>query len=431
MEPQPQLTQWFELQLMQLGIIEEPKPYLVFCLLFALASVLAFLIDLLSNKLLLKIISRVSGKTKTQVDDILVRNNVFLHLSHLLPVYFFEFIIPHLFYEFPGWIPVAFRIAHIVLVLLLVRLANVIIKSLGEILGQTRFFRNKPIDSYTQLSNLVVYLVAGIMLFSVVFDKSPIYLFSALGAMTAVLLLIFKDTILGFVASIQLASNDMIRVGDWVTMEKYGADGDVIEINLTTIKIRNWDKTISTIPTYYFIADSFKNWRGMSESGGRRIKRAVYIDVRTVCFATPELLKELQSVELIQDYLSEKQMEVDAYNTELAANKSELINGRQLTNLGIFRIYLERYLEKNSQLNLQMTYMVRQLPSGPTGIPLEVYAFSANQDWLPFEQINADIFDHIFAAVERFGLEIFQNPSGSDLESISKGLAGKETPPSQ
>ncbi|MGD1844155.1 MAG: mechanosensitive ion channel family protein [Salibacteraceae bacterium] len=422
MEAQPKVANWLESLLIDWHVLSAPSPYLVAGVLLVLALVAALLIDQLASRLFLSVVDRLAARTKTTIDDLLVEHRVFSHLAHLLPVYFIEAAIPYVFAEFPGWIPFTIKLLKLLLVLLGIRLLNALITALGKILGSTRFFRNKPIDSYTQLARIIVYLVAGIFLFSIAFDKSPVYLFSALGAMTAVLLLIFKDTILGFVASIQLASNDMVRIGDWVTMQQYGADGDVFEINLTTIKVRNFDNTISTIPTYRFTTDSFKNWRGMSESGGRRIKRSLSIDVRTVRFLTSKDIEDLKKIALLHDFLKSRQQDVEQFNQRNTVDKSELINGRNLTNLGVYRAYLEAYLRENSALNLEMTCMVRQLAAGEHGVPLEIYAFSANKDWVAYEGIMADIFDHALAAVDRFELAIFQSPSGQDLEHLSQGL---------
>lgn len=241
---------------------------------------------------------------------------------------------------------------------------------------------------------------------------------SLLGGLTAVLLLVFKDMILGLVAGIQLSSNNMIARGDWIEMPNYGADGDVIDITLTTVMVQNWDKTITTIPTYALISDSFKNWKGMQESGGRRIKRAVNIDINSIRFVDDELLSKLRKVELLKDYLQDKLQEIDKYNQEHAVDTSLLINGRKITNIGTFRAYLIAYLRRHPLINKEMTFLVRQLRPTECGLPIEVYVFSNDKVWANYEAIQADIFDHIFAVVPEFGLRVFQNPTGSDFQFL-------------
>jgi miniconductance mechanosensitive channel len=242
-----------------------------------------------------------------------------------------------------------------------------------------------------------------------------------MGALTAIIILVFKDTILGFVGSIQLAANDMIRIGDWVTMEKYGADGDVVEINLATVKIQNFDKTITTIPTYSFISDSFKNWRGMLDSDGRRVMRAIHIKIQSVQFCTPEMLDQLGEIELIRSYVESKEKEINDFNAQHEVNKSVLLNGRNQTNLGIFRYYVEQYLINNQEINKEMTMLVRQLAPTEKGVPIQIYAFTNTQEWAHYEAVMADIFDHLLAAVSYFKLEVFESPAGSDMRKLANG----------
>lgn len=254
---------------------------------------------------------------------------------------------------------------------------------------------------------------------SVAFAIKPLVILTSMGALTAIIILVFKDTILGFVGSIQLAANDMIRIGDWVTMEKYGADGDVIEINLATVKIQNFDKTITTIPTYSFISDSFKNWRGMLDSDGRRVMRGIHIKIQSVKFCTPELLDKLGEIELIRTYIEEKQKEINHYNDTHVTNKSVLMNGRNQTNLGVFRYYVEQYLLNNKEINNEMTLLVRQLEPTEKGVPIQLYAFTNTQEWANYEAVMADIFDHLLAAVSYFQLEVFEAPAGSDMRQMA------------
>jgi miniconductance mechanosensitive channel len=254
--------------------------------------------------------------------------------------------------------------------------------------------------------------VAVILIIATLLDKDPLALLGALGALTAVLMLVFKDTILGLVASIQLSSHDMIRVGDWVSMPKYGTDGDVLEITLNTVKVQNWDKTISTIPTYAFISGSFKNWRGMTDSKGRRIKRSLNIDMTSIKFCTDEEIADYKKIELLKDYIESIQSEIVTHNEINNNDKSSLLNGRNLTNIGLFREYGRQYLLGNENLSTDFTSMVRQLEPTENGLPIEVYCFSNNINWVEYERIQADIFDHLLSSVSTFGLEIFQNPTG-------------------
>lgn len=275
-----------------------------------------------------------------------------------------------------------------------------------------------PMGSYAQVIKLLLWLAAIVVVLSTMMGQSPLILLTGMGAMTAVILLVFKDSILGFVASIQIASYDMVRVGDWVEMPKFGADGDVTEISLNTVKIQNWDKTISTVPTYAFMSDSFKNWRGMSESGGRRIKRSITLDMGSVHLLNQEDISGLRKIQYIDEYLDKKSSEVREWNKENGVNLDCPVNGRRLTNLGTFRAYIESYLQNHPQIRKDMTFLVRQLAPGPEGVPIEIYVFSAEQRWAHYEAIIGDIFDHLIAVVPEFGLKVYQRPSGGDLLSL-------------
>ena len=289
---------------------------------------------------------------------------------------------------------------------------------LEDILRPASHKRNIPIRGIFQSIKLIAALITIILIISILIGKSPVILFSGLGAMTAVLSLVFKDTIMGFVAGIQLSANDMLSVGDWLEMPKFGADGDVIDISLTTVKVRNWDNTITTIPAYALISDSFKNWRGMSESGGRRIKRAVYIDATSVNFLQPDDITRLRRSALLSAYIENKIAEIDKDNEQTGVNLESPVNGRRLTNLGTFRAYLRMYLNQHKSIHSNMTQIVRQLEPGVNGIPLEIYAFSNDTGWSNYETIQSDIFDHIFAVIPEFGLRIYQAPSGYDMQQI-------------
>jgi miniconductance mechanosensitive channel len=292
--------------------------------------------------------------------------------------------------------------------------------------------RRKPIRPLIQSIIIVLYLFAAIFMISVLINKEPWNLFTLLGGLTAVTMLVFKDTILGFVAGIQIGAYDMVREGDWIEMPKYGADGDVIAVTVNTVKVRNWDKTFSTIPTYALISDSFKNWRGMSESGGRRIKRSVYIDMNTVRFVDEAMLERFRRMALLKDYVDRKQQEIDSENTQKGIDLSSTkVNGRRQTNLGIFRAYLIEYLRSHPKIHKGMTFLVRHLQPTPHGLPVEIYVFSSDKVWANYESIQADIFDHVLAAVPEFGLRVFQQPSGADVAALGVGLNAAPALPSE
>lgn len=301
-----------------------------------------------------------------------------------------------------------------------------LLNTFEDIAITTESGRRLPLRGLFQGLKLVGAIVVLIFALSLLIGKSPIILFSSLGAMTAILLLVFKDPILGLVAGIQLSANKMLNLGDWLEMPKYEADGEVIDISLTTVKIRNWDKTITTIPTYALISDSFKNWRGMSESGGRRIKRAIHIDATSVHFLSEEDIARLRKAQLLSDYMEQKRMEIDSYNREQHIDTSLPVNGRRLTNLGTFRAYLTAYLKANPHIHSDMTQMVRQLQPGAEGIPIEIYAFTNDTEWLAYENIQADIFDHIFAVLPEFDLRVYQSPTGHDLQQLGKSFQSEK-----
>ena len=408
------LTDW----LIGLGVEETSAMYLKLVILLFILFIISYVTNLIVKKILIRSIRLVIKKTKTVWDDALVENKVFITLSHIAPAVVIYLATPYIFEDFPGAIPYILRLVNayisIVLIIVIINFLN----TLKYYFENTKLFKDNPLDSYFQLVKIAIYIIGGIIVLSFLLNKSPLYFFSALGAMTVVLLLIFKDTIMGFVASIQLSANDMIRIGDWVSMPKYGADGDVIEMNLTTIKIQNWDKTVTTIPTYAFISESFKNWRGMSESGGRRIKRSLNIKVSSIKFCTLEMLERFKKFQLIKDYIEEKSNKIEEYNKENKIDKSHLINGRHLTNIGIFRVYAEAYVKNNPDINLNMTCMVRQLLPTEKGLPIEIYTFSNRQEWVIYEGIMSDMFDHLIAAVPEFELEVFQNPTGTDFRKL-------------
>jgi miniconductance mechanosensitive channel len=365
----------------------------------------------------------LTKRTKTIWDDALLSKGVLNALALLLPVLLLDHFAPIIFDHLTDVLPFISGTTTIFIVFTVAYIVASLLNAVNDVLSANPDFRDKPIGSFTQLGKILTYSVAIILAISIIFNKSPIYLLSGIGAIAAVILLVFKDSILGFVASVQLSANNMVHVGDWVTVPKYNADGDVLEINLTTIKVQNFDKTITTIPTYAFVADSFTNWRGMEQSQGRRIKRAVYIQISSIKFCTPEMLDDFRKIQLVKDHIESRQQEIEAFNKLHDLDTSVLVNGRKLTNIGVFQVYLENYLNSTPAINSDMTIMVRQLAASPNGLPIEIYAFSKIKEWVPYEKVMADLFDHILASASAFDLQIFENPSGSDIQSITSSAS--------
>ncbi len=395
------------------GLNETTAEYLnMFALLIALLIVV-FISDFILRKILIQTFVRFALRSKTNFDDFLISNKVPRNVAHIIPLLIAIELVPIIFYDFPEFetkVEKGLEVFAIVLALWIVRSVLNTVKDYFKTLPR---LKDKPIDSYIQVFMIFAW-IGGILSAIAIITSTPFFKFlTAMGAASAVIILIFKDTILGFVASIQVSINNMVSIGDWITFEKYGADGDVIEINLATVKVQNFDKTITTIPTYALISDSFKNWRGMVNSDGRRIKRSLNIKLDTVTYLTKNQIDKLSKIQLITAYLQKRQNDIDAYNTRNNIDKSLLINGRNMTNLGVFRKYIESYIEHHPAINKQMMVMVRQLEPTTQGIPLEIYTFSSDKRWENYEYIMADIFDHVIAAVPYFDLEVFELPSNS------------------
>lgn len=369
----------------------------------------------LARFFMIQVLHVIADKSTTTWDDHLVNNKVFKALAHLPSLMFMEYFLSIVFYQYPKMQGFWSKLTFVLIIYAVMVAVNRTLTSIRDIIQENDKYRDKPVQSYIQVIKIVAMGILAILMLSILTNRTPLFFLTSLGAMAAILVLIFKDTILGFIGSIQLATNDMIRIGDWVTMEKYGADGDVEEITLSTVKIRNFDKTITTIPTYAFISDSFKNWRGMEESEGRRIKRPLQIQIDTVQFASQDLLNHLKKINVLGKFLEQTEQEIRAYNEAHGFVGENAINGRRLTNLGLFRRYIEYYLMHNERVNQEMTLMVRQLSSNEHGIPLEVYCFSKSKVWEEYEALQSDIFDHIFAVVHHFELSIFERPTGRDF----------------
>ena len=370
--------------------------------------VLAFVANFITKKIILRLVNRLVKTTSTQWDDLLMQRGVFTLMSHLVPAIIIYYLAPTDLIN----MQLAAVIYMIVVGLLVL---NAFLNSVVDIYRTFEFARRVPIRGFMQVVKIVAVVAGGIMILGMLVGKDPTNILAGFGAMTAVLLLIFKDAILGFVAGIQLSANNMVHIGDWIEMPKYGADGDVIDVSLTTIKVQNWDKTISTIPAYALISDSFKNWRGMSESGGRRIKRALNLDMNTVRFCDEAMLERFRRIQYLTEYIDAKKREIDEHNIAANVDDSELVNGRRMTNVGTFRAYVIAYLKNHPKINQNMTFLVRQLQPTECGLPMEIYVFSNDKVWANYEAIQADIFDHILAVIPEFGLRVFQNPTGSDF----------------
>jgi miniconductance mechanosensitive channel len=375
-----------------------------------------FALDFIFRKILVGLFTRLSLNSKTHFDDFLVKNRAPRNIAHVVPLMILYKAVPFVFRDFPSVAPFLLKIIEVFGIFLFLWIVRSILNTIKDFLKTLPSLKDKPIDSYIQVFMLFLWAFGLFFAFSIITGVELWKFFTALGTASAVIILVFRDTILGFVASIQVSINDMVRIGDWITFEKYGADGDVVEINLATVKVQNFDKTITTIPTYALISDSFKNWRGMTSSGGRRIKRALLIKQDSIRFLEKNDIASLQKIELIAAYLKNEEEDVEKYNSENHIDKTILVNGRNLTNLGVFRKYIDTYLNSHSGINKEMMIMVRQLAPTSQGIPLEIYAFSGDKRWANYEYIMADIFDHLLATVSFFDLEIFELPSSTSFK---------------
>jgi len=410
------MVEIFRNWLIDIGVSEAPALYLGWVGIALAILILAYAANYIAKRFLLAGVSYFVKKTKTKWDDVLLKRKVFTRLSHFAPALII-YGTAYLFETAQGFIE---RLAMIYMIFAGILVINAFLNAVVDIYRTFEISKQRPIKGYVQIAQIIIFVSLGIIVISTLMNRSPWLLLSGLGAMTAVILLIFKDSILGLVASVQLSGNDMVRLGDWIEMPQYGADGDVIDITLTTVKVQNWDKTITTIPAYSLISDSFKNWRGMSESGGRRIKRAVYIDMNSIKFCTPDMLARFEKYQLLTDYIRTRKDEIAKYNKEHNIDTSELINGRNMTNVGTFRAYIIAYLRNHPKIHQNMTFLIRHLPPSEKGLPIEIYVFSNDQEWANYEAIQADIFDHILSVVPMFDLRVFQNPTGNDFREISK-----------
>ncbi len=386
---------------------------------FGLLLLIAFGLDAICRFVLLRVVAALVKRTRVTWDDVLFDRRVLIHLSRMVAPMVLALLLPM---AFAGVESVALtfvlRVCDIFILLAFLSFVNALLKAIYTVYSAKEQFRDRPLKGLLQTVQVALWFVGGIVVIAILLDKSPVSLLAGLGASAAILMLVFKDSIMGVVSGVQLSANDMLKVGDWISMPKYGADGTVIEVTLNTVKVRNWDNTITTIPPYLLVSDSFQNWRGMQESGGRRVKRSVNIDMNSVRFCTPEMLAKYRKIKLLTDYIDRTEQVVADYNAAQQIDNSILVNGRRQTNLGVFRAYLSAYLRHLPDVNSGMTLLVRHLQPTDRGIPIELYFFTRTTQWAPYEQVQADVFDHLLAIVPEFGLRVFQSPSGTDLQRM-------------
>ncbi|WP_071394993.1 mechanosensitive ion channel family protein [Bacillus tuaregi] len=401
-------------QLLDWGLAPEITSYLSTMIMILFIALICIVVNFITKKIVIKVITHFVQNNKYTWDNILLDRKVFHKLSHVVPaivIYYFSS-------TFPSYQTIIEKAAVTYIIIVGLMVIYSLLNAINDIYQTFEISKVRPIKGYIQVANIIVFTLGIIIMIANLMGESPLILLSGIGALSAVFMLVFKDSLLGLVAGVQLTANDMVRVGDWIEMPKYGADGDIVDISLNTVKVQNFDKTITTIPTYALISDSFKNWRGMQSSGGRRIKRALYIDTSSITFCTEEMLNKLKTIHYLRDYIVHKEKEISQYNTKYDMYPSNRVNGRALTNIGVFREYISNYIENHPGINLDMTIIVRQLAPTEHGLPLEIYAFTNNTQWAVYESIQADIFDHLFAVAPEFGLRVFQNPSGNDLKTI-------------
>ncbi len=406
--------------LINLGTPSSIASHLNALTLIIILIILVYLVQFTVRTLLKKGLEKVGERSENSFFGYLLKNRFPHFLALIVPFSLVKNSIGVVFIDFPKWIPILDKITDSYMVLMVIWMIMSILSSGADLLKENPAYRKKPLESYLQVIKMFFFLFGAIIVFSIFTGKSPVAFFTAMGAMSAVLLLMFKDTIMGFVASIQVTTNDMVRIGDWVTMNKYGADGDVIEINLTTVKVQNFDRTITTIPTYALTADSFQNWRGMEQAGGRRIKRALFVKQSSIRFIEDNEIEKLKRIQGISEYLNRRTNEIKLHNEQIGADRTLPINGRNLTNLGLFRAYIDWYLKMHPDTHKNMTMMVRQLAPTDKGLPLELYVFTATTKWAQYENIMSDIFDHLISSVKYFDLEIFESAGNKMLITQSE-----------
>ena len=417
-----QITNWFNQKLLNFGTSVSVADYLDNFAVLLIIILLALALDYICRYILLGAFKKFAKKTTNQLDDLIIEKKIINKGMHIIPSILIFTMLP-LAYPSPAdkeILVLLQKLCQIYIITVSLLFINSLLNLGVELFHRNDKFKDKPLKGFVQIVQVILFSVGIILLISILINESPSTIFTGIGASAAILMLVFKDTILGFVAGIQLSANDMLRVDDWISMQKYGADGTVIEITLNTVKVKNFDNTISTIPPYALISESFQNWRGMRESPGRRIKRSINLDMNSVKFCTPEMLEKYRKISLLAGYIDDTENKLQTYNQTNQIDNTILVNGRRQTNLGVFRAYLQRYLESLPEVNKEMICMVRHLQPTEKGIPMELYFFSSIKDWVIYETIQADVFDHVLAVIPEFDLQIFQELSGSDVRMFVK-----------
>ncbi|WP_199768704.1 mechanosensitive ion channel family protein [Sphingobacterium sp. HMA12] len=417
-DSQSQIYNWTFQWINKLGLDNQTNHFINSIVLLLLVVLFLFIVDYFSKKTLLLLTIKAIRRSANRFDDLLIRNKTLKLIAHFVPIFVAQYIIPIIFMGFPNWKENINKLLSIATTVVSLLIIHSLLKSIRDILRTKKSFADKPLESYLQVCQIIMYFIGGTICFSILTGSSPWSFLLSLGAASAILMLVFKDTILGFVASIQVSANDSIRVGDWIEMPKYGADGTVKEINLNNVKVQNFDKTITTIPTHTLLSDSFKNYRGMQQSGGRRLKRAINIKISTIRFLDNEEIERLKRIQILRAYIEDRAKTIDEFNHIHQIDPSNPINGRKMTNLGMFRAYALTYLRQNPQIHKTMPLMVRQLASTEHGVPIELYFFVNDIRWENYEGIVSDVFDHLFAATKYFDLEIFENPASDDFRQF-------------
>jgi len=405
------ITSW----LLKLGVSPENAAKTAGFSDFLAVFLLGIIIYYISKYVIIRIIKKLAKRTANAWDDTLIENRVFQRMAFLVPGILVYQTTALTLDDFSHLIPAVLKLTNIYIIVVFLLIINSFLNSVYEMYQKSDFALYHPIKGYIQIGKIIVFVIVFLLIISLLFNQSPLYMLTGLGAFSAVLLLIFKDPILGFVGGIQLSANDMVRQGDWISMPKYGADGTVLEISLTTVKVQNFDNTISTLPTYSLVSESFQNFRGMKESGVRRMKRSISIDMSSVKFCTTDMLTKFSQIKILQEYIEQTEAELESYNKENLIDNSIFINGRRQTNIGVFRAYLEEYLAHHPLVDKNSDMLVRQLQPSSSGIPIEIYAFTLETEFIRYEKVQSDIFDHILAIIPQFDLRVFQSPTGEDL----------------
>ncbi len=375
------------------------------------------------KKVLYNFLQRLVKRSSNQIDDILLEQKLFRRVSYYAPALVIYKIAP---WVISGYVGMAFFITRVMeayMLMVTILVIESFFNSIHHVYSTTEMSKSRPIKGFIQVAKIFVYAIGFIILLSWLLGQKPLALLGGLGALSAVLMLVFKDSILGFVAGIQLSANQMVQIGDWISMPKYDVDGSVIDISLTTVKIQNWDNTISMVPTYNLISDSVKNYRGMQESGARRIARSINLNMNSVKFCTPEMLERFERIHYIEDYVRRKEDELNSYNSTNNIDSSIVVNGRRQTNIGVFRVYVSEYIKNHPRIRKDLTILVRQMPLSELGLPIQIYCFTDTTVWIEYEQIQSDIFDHLLAILPYFDLQVFQNASGSDFNKLSQSTS--------